>query len=75
MSVPFVDGLLRPLEKIQSQLNEICEVLQVDNLHNALQKVKRLVKEEEERGRLSQYQKRKARKAKVQEKVTSVKNL
>ena len=57
MEVPEITSLTRSAEKVQSHVEQLCEILEVDNLYNAVQKVRRLMSEEKIRGRLTAREK------------------
>ena len=50
--------LMHSAEKLQNQIDQLCEILEVDNLYNAIQKSKRMVADEKLRGRMTKTQKR-----------------
>jgi hypothetical protein len=50
--------LVHSAEKLQNQIDQLCEILEVDNLYNAIQKSKRLVADEKLRGRMTKTQKK-----------------
>lgn len=49
---------MQSAEKLQSQIDQLCEILEVDNLYNAIQKSRRMVADEKLRGRLTKTQKK-----------------
>ena len=50
--------LMQQAEKLQNQIDQLCEILEVDNLYNAIQKSKRMIADEKLRGRMTKTQKR-----------------
>jgi translation initiation factor 2 alpha subunit (eIF-2alpha) len=50
--------LMQSAEKLQNQIDQLCEILEVDNLYNAIQKSKRMVADEKLRGRMTKTQKK-----------------
>jgi hypothetical protein len=50
--------LMQSAEKLQNQIDQLCEILEVDNLYNAIQKSKRMIADEKLRGRLTKTQKK-----------------
>ena len=51
-------SIIKSLEKLQSQIDELCEICEVEHFYNALQKVRRLVNDEKLRGRITKAQKK-----------------